>query len=231
MSALDKDRKRSLELESTFPVVHKKMKKTMASEKSDEGSTATHSLSSIHTGVSDIKGKNRRRYQTSNISPIDRPNGKTSTGQPDVPPCKDSSRSMPSSILSPLFCDKSLRNLFNDPCGDLARRFGYPPSKITSDKDAFLDCVNQQMTKMAAVGGQDSIPGIVLVHWPSPRDVFNGVKSWLSELEGHGSFLSQSGAGEISFLDWKALEVFASPPQDILRSAENFSCGSIICTD
>jgi hypothetical protein len=102
---------------------------------------------------------------------------------------------------------------------------------MTSDEDTFLDSAIQLMTNAAPVEGGGSILGIILVHWPSPRVVFNGVKSWLSVLEDHGSFLSQPAAGEISFLDWKALEAFASPSQDTLRVIEDYSCGSISCRD
>ncbi len=78
---------------------------------------------------------------------------------------------------------------------------------------------------------QGSIPGIVLVHWPSQRDAFKGIKSLISVLEGHGSVLSQPGACEIGFLDWKALEALASPSQNTLSVIESFSCGSIIRRD
>jgi hypothetical protein len=66
----------------------------------------------------------------------------------------------------------------------------------------------------------------------STSDVLIGIQSWLSVLDGRGSFLSRPGAGEISFLHWQALGAFASPSQDNLHVVvEIFSCGGIICRD
>jgi hypothetical protein len=87
------------------------------------------------------------------------------------------------------------------------------------------------MTSTAAAVGQGFIPCIVLVHWPSTRDVLDGIKSWLSVVEGHQSLLSRPDAWEISFLDWKALEAFGHPLQDISHMVESFSYGSIAYRD
>ena len=117
-------RKRSLEPDSTFPAVHKKMKKILARKKRDKGSTSTHFPATIHTAVSDVEGKTQPQRQMFNVSQLYRPNRKTSSGQRDRSPCEDSLRPMPSSIPSPLLCDQSLRTLYNDPCKQLARDSG-----------------------------------------------------------------------------------------------------------
>ena len=138
---------------------------------------------------------------------------------------------MAPNIPSPLLCDKSLWDLFADPFTDLLRTCCRCPLEITSNRGAFLDGVTQQMTSEAAAVGQGFIPCIVLVHWPSASDVLDGIKSWLSVLGGHESLLSRPGAWEISFLDWKALEAFGNPSQDISHIAESFSRGSIACRE
>ena len=83
------------------------------------------------------------------------------------------------------------------------------------------------MMKNAATEDRASIPAIVLLYWPSSRNIFNGIRSWLSVLEGHGSILSQPCAYEIRFLDWQALEAFASSSQDTLSVIETFSWGAL----
>ena len=112
----------------------------------------------------------------------------------------------------------------------LSRRFRYHLLEITSDEDAFLSSVIQRMKNAAAVGRGGTFLDIVLVHWPSPHAAFNGVKNWLSLLEGHNLFLSQPGAAEINFSIGR-LEEFASPLQDTLRFVEDYSRGGVSCRD
>jgi hypothetical protein len=84
------------------------------------------------------------------------------------------------------------------------------------------------MTNKDVEMGRQAIPYMVLVHWPSASDVVDGIKSWLSVLEGNEPLLSRPGIWEIGFLDWEALEAFEDPSQDALHIVERFSRGSIV---
>ena len=226
-------RTRSTEPHSGPGTLCKKPRKETVRKKDKVNSRNLITGPSSRSGVvlRNMKDQQDEDCEPRSIPHIDLPNRTTESLEHYTSRISDRSRVMIPYVPSPLLCDQSLWALFADPSTDLLGTCCRCPGEITSNTDVFLDGVTRQMTIKTAATGQNLIPFLVLVHWPSASDVLHGMKSWLSVLEGHESFLWQPGACEITFLDWEALEAFGNPSQDISHIIERFSRGSITCID